>query len=66
MTSMWIPTVPLLTYLNNQVSVEQQTLQGGGVSKEIIMFVRNMVIWRMGCLNGFCSSQANSVVAYGV
>jgi hypothetical protein len=54
-----------LTYLNNQVSVEQQTLQGDGVSKQIRMFVQNMVIWRMGYLNGFCISQANSVAVYG-
>ena len=55
----------MLTCLNNQVSVEQQTLQGGGVSKQIRMFVQDMVIWRMGYLNGFCSSQANSVAVYG-
>ena len=50
---------------HRKVSVEQQTLQGGGVSKQIRMFVQNMVVWRMDCLNGFCSSQADSVVVYG-
>jgi putative heme iron utilization protein len=29
------------------------------------MYVQNMVIWRMDCLNGFYNSQENSIVVNG-